>query len=97
MLPVLPRFHQVVNARTRTPKSQYGSTAYLPSRATNKDGKTSASDWTSVYKSPGPRQRSVMEMSVASSKNPREYSMLSEVVKVPKPPKREKSKLLPII
>eukprot|EP00105_Crassostrea_gigas_P012843 XP_011428984.1 PREDICTED: uncharacterized protein LOC105329433 isoform X1 [Crassostrea gigas] len=91
------KWSQVVNARTRTPKSQYGSTAYLPSRATNKDGKTSASDWTSVYKSPGPRQRSVMEMSVASSKNPREYSMLSEVVKVPKPPKREKSKLLPII
>ena len=91
----IPRFHQVVNARTRTPKSHYGSTAYLPSRATNKDGKSSA-DWTSVYKMP-PRQRSVMEISEASTKNPREYSMLSEYVKVPKPPKREKSKLLPII
>lgn len=88
------RFHQVSNARTRTPKSHYASSTYLPSRATVKDGKSSA-DWTSVYKTP--RQRSVMEMSVASSKNPREYSLLSEYLKVPKPPKREKSKLLPII
>ncbi|KAK3101101.1 hypothetical protein FSP39_000942 [Pinctada imbricata] len=93
------RWSQVGVRRTpKTPTSHWGGHSYLPSRISNRishrDKASAHGDWSSVYRTP--REKSVAEWSLASTKPPKELNLLNDYVKNNRP-RREKSKLLPII